>query len=524
MTGPETRWLPGSQVALVWDSGLVLVSGDTQDAHAERLWTSLRREPSLEVFLEVLAEASGRGLLQLPPFAVALMTPQGCHIAVRGRLSVTVATGGEKHTFNGEGVTTWLEKQLPLPESIHMVGENVTGEGLPIRDGIVRAGALSAGLLPSVATFVDHVDLSKPVELDPPTARQPATPLSGGDSGPDPAGDSDKSSDQGAAPIAPAADQESAVEAVDPRLRETRVEEEAGEAGDPDGAQSERALPGEVDDPAGESLDNRAVAAGKYESLWGASIAVSAEEAAVRLREDEEGRVAPPSEPSSSSSNAGNEPIEAVQATPVLTGVPVSSPSPPEDGAPIESPVGVPATAGSEGDLHDGHTVMDAGEEVPVSFELPEDSGAPMILASFCQRGHANPPQRELCRICRSPVDSRTERTPRPAMGRMRLSSGEIIELIGPIIAGRSPSGAGRSSTPPARLVSIPHPHVSGNHLEITFEGWTVLVRDLRSRNGTYLRRQGKPPVRLPEQAMPLADGDVLDLGHGVFIYMEQLP
>ena len=51
-----------------------------------------------------------------------------------------------------------------------------------------------------------------------------------------------------------------------------------------------------------------------------------------------------------------------------------------------------------------------------------------------------------------------------------------------------------------------------------------MLARDLRSTNGTLLRRRDEAPVRLPETAQLLVSGDVLDLGHGVQLLFEDLP
>ena len=39
-----------------------------------------------------------------------------------------------------------------------------------------------------------------------------------------------------------------------------------------------------------------------------------------------------------------------------------------------------------------------------------------------------------------------------------------------------------------------------------------------------YLRRHGKPAVRLPDTAVPLIPGDLIDLGKGLFIHLEGTP
>jgi FHA domain len=164
----------------------------------------------------------------------------------------------------------------------------------------------------------------------------------------------------------------------------------------------------------------------------------------------------------------------------------------------------------------DGYTVL----------ELPEPDPAPgvEVLALTCPSGHANPPQRTTCRVCTVAVDGTPRRVARPGLGRLVTSTGESVELTGTVIVGRNPTAARFQGTDVPQLLPVPHPHVSANHLEIRLEGWSVLAVDLRSRNGTFLRRHGEPPVRLPEAPQLLVADDVLDLGHGIHLTFAELP
>ncbi|MCF6378470.1 FHA domain-containing protein [Nocardioides KLBMP 9356] len=74
------------------------------------------------------------------------------------------------------------------------------------------------------------------------------------------------------------------------------------------------------------------------------------------------------------------------------------------------------------------------------------------------------------------------------------------------------------------RLLPLPHSHVSGTHLEIRLEGWSVMVADLGSTNGTFLQRPGQPTVRVSETPQLLHSDDVVQLGHGVDLRFEALP
>lgn len=448
MTGTDaTRWHPGDHLAAVWPHGLALLDGSVLWPDAERIWTSMSREGSLGTFLELLAESTGKGLLALPPFAVVLFDAGRCHLAVRGHFIVETGTGEVSTTYSSEGITTWLEKKFPAPEVLVLRSAGADGEGLPLREGLILAGALSVGLpLPADTPTPGPASVAETPEPQP-AAEHLSTP--------EPAGASDPQAF--AEPPETQADPQPAAEPGGhraARLLETALPVGAEEAVAPD-----------IAAPAGPG------GAGRYASLLAESIVVRPEDAAVR-----------PDEPMADKARDADD---------------------------------------DEG-LHDGHTIFAADESL-IAFKVPSSPSAPMVLAAFCSRGHVNPPQRSECRVCHTPVDPRTERTPRPALGRLRTSSGEVVDLVGRLIAGRSPS-RGKDGDPTVRLVPLPHAHVSGNHLEITLEEWTVLARDLNSTNGTYLHRRGQPVVRLPENPIPLADGDVLDLGHGVSLSLEQLP
>lgn len=153
-----------------------------------------------------------------------------------------------------------------------------------------------------------------------------------------------------------------------------------------------------------------------------------------------------------------------------------------------------------------------------------EEPPAPgTVLATTCAAGHPNPPQRVQCGVCGAPVTGPARRVPRPSLGTIRLPSGEPVALTAPLVIGRNPRPDRASGTDEARLVAVPHGHVSSSHLEIQLDGWSVLALDLRSRNGTFLRRRGAPPVRLGDRPELLVEGDVLDLGHGVQLTLERL-
>jgi FHA domain containing protein len=180
-----------------------------------------------------------------------------------------------------------------------------------------------------------------------------------------------------------------------------------------------------------------------------------------------------------------------------------------------------PSTRTTTGELRDGLTVA-ANDEIPIA-SFPSTRG-PQVLASFCAAGHPNPPQRVQCYECDAPVSGQPQLVERPQLGWLRITGGETVPLHGPVVAGRNPRSTAFSSPEPPRLIALPHRHISSNHIAFILEGWSVLARDLGSSNGSYLRRHGNPPVRLPENDTLLVPGDVIDLGHGVFINLDRIP
>lgn len=102
----------------------------------------------------------------------------------------------------------------------------------------------------------------------------------------------------------------------------------------------------------------------------------------------------------------------------------------------------------------------------------------------------------------------------RPALGGLRLPTGEVVPLDRGVVLGRKPAPLEASGDWP-HLVHLPssHSYVSRLHLRIELEGWDVVARDLDSRGGTTIAFPGRDPVRMtPGDAYVLEPGTVLDL------------
>ncbi|QJW38576.1 FHA domain-containing protein [Cellulosimicrobium protaetiae] len=295
-----------------------------------------------------------------------------------------------------------------------------------------------------------------------------------------------------------------------------------------------------------------------YAHLWGSTILRTVEDAAVRTEEDEE----------------HGEPDVPGAPVPVLPPVPAVPPTPDEPAAPPPSADGLiagvprewtgatpaaahraatvvdpegeqdaPSAGQASGLDHDGHTVLSSAiadlraaaqdaepEAAPVppppvpSFSAPPGPGQQQILARTCAQGHANPPSRDVCAVCDGPLDGDAELAVRPPLGRLVVSTGQTVELDRPVVVGRRPRSPRTQATELPRLVTVPSPQqdISRSHVEITLEGWHVLVSDMATTNGTTLLRAGQPPRRLhPSEPVLVVDGDVADLGDGVTLVFE---
>ncbi|PYI66767.1 hypothetical protein CVV68_12845 [Arthrobacter livingstonensis] len=198
-------------------------------------------------------------------------------------------------------------------------------------------------------------------------------------------------------------------------------------------------------------------------------------------------------------------------------------------GGPPASPQ-VTADADTAGDPdHDGHTVMRSAlaGEAPVAEPLESrPPTGPMVLARLCPAGHANPPSRSQCSECGAAIDSEPREVGRPRLGRMHISTGDVLDLDHSLVIGRQPSVSRVMGGVMPRLVQVHSASgdISRSHVEVRLDGWDVLLVDLKATNGTVLVREGQAPRRLGqgEQAI-LLNGDIAELGDGVSLLFEGL-
>jgi hypothetical protein len=114
---------------------------------------------------------------------------------------------------------------------------------------------------------------------------------------------------------------------------------------------------------------------------------------------------------------------------------------------------------------------------------------------------------------------------PGAARARIRLSTGQVLDLDRTVIIGRKPRATRASGSTLPHLIAVDSPEsdISRNHLEVRPEGDSVVVVDLHTTNGSTLLRPGADPVRLhPGEPTLVLGSDVIDVGDGVTVTIEE--
>ncbi|KQX61893.1 FHA domain-containing protein [Angustibacter sp. Root456] len=224
-----------------------------------------------------------------------------------------------------------------------------------------------------------------------------------------------------------------------------------------------------------------------------------------------------------------DEPAPAAAAAPVpVAPVPVQQVSLPAR----PQPEPTPPAAGTELEATDEPEGLDELDEATVdraALLAQRPVTGPEVLAVLCPAGHPSPAHATRCRVCGRDVPAQTPyRTPRPPLGVLTLSTGDVVTLDRGVLLGRAPTLAGNVSLgdrPHVVKVASPDKDISRNHAQFALEGWHVLVSDLGSTNGTTVQLPGQDPVRLrPGDQQPIEPGTVVVLADEVSLVYEVTP
>ncbi|TLM84843.1 FHA domain-containing protein [Pseudarthrobacter sp. NamE2] len=583
-----TSYTPGSWLGIVRSGTAVVLGPDTPPALVPALWDLLAGQPQVHEVLHAVTSSSGGSLADIPSFGI-LDVNGSLRVFLRGDLELTVGLSDGPVELNGRDVTTWNERAFALPDectlSIPGAGAAVLPE-LPLAEGVVLLRALTlrpaAGQLAvtaaepaAAAVVVDaegnaNVQQAVPVQAAAAEREAPAAAEREAPAAP-----------EREAPAAPPVPAEPAALLLPGPDGQTQVPELTIA---PEHEVSAETVYGVPDDEAG-FVDPAAPAGdltSSYDHLWERTVMRNIEDAAVR-EEPEDGHAAsapvraPALEPvverpaladpagaqpatdgssadsSRENANQADTPVPPVRPAPagvLIDSVPwrtsgtsgqPTAPVPPNP-LPLNPPPanlapGPSSIAGArqetqaarfDGD-HDGQTVMKSSIAGTASRPPAPSagSGGPQVLARVCGQGHPNPPTRARCASCGGALLPDAVQVARPRLGRMRLSTGELLDLDQTLVIGRQPSVSRVQGGVMPRLVQVASPggDISRSHVEVRLEGWHVMLCDLKATNGTVLVREGQPPRRLAQNEMAiLLDGDMAELGDDISLRFEELP
>ena len=567
------NYVPGTWLGLVRSGTAVILGPDTPAPLVSTVWNLLGDGPEVHDVLHAVTSGFGVPLSRTPWFGIVGFR-ESLRVFLRGDLDLTVQLPGGPVELDGRNVTTWTERWLDAPEwfSLTVPGQSSALE-LPVREGAVLLKTLR----------VDVAGGGSP-------AVKPRGTRSAQDASPEVAvGPGREASAETVAGIPEETSAGMPGNGFDGAgLEETRLPENgltvtgaADLAEGPDGAEGPQ-VPAPATELTGsyDHLWDKTV----MRSIEGAAVRDGED------GEDGDGAPPAPSQETSSQETSGNEAAgqesagqdSAGQATPGPAAEPAAAEAAgqgPSSHAPVSGGLidSVPwATGGdrasrpqappsfislpdarpgvgepparelpeqephvqelpeqlADGD-HDGQTILksdlSASTAAPASGRAPGSgpmAGGPLVLARVCARGHANPPTSAQCPACGSALPDVAVQVPRPRLGRLRLSTGELIDLDESLVIGRQPSVSRVQGGVMPRLVQVPSPggDISRSHVEVRLEGWHVMLCDLKATNGTVLVREGQPPRRLAQNEMAIVlDGDIAELGDDVSLRFEEI-
>jgi hypothetical protein len=453
----NASYTPGSWVAVGAESGWLLLDIDPSDQMVLQCWSLLRGGSQID---EVLDAVLQRGLRAVSSFAFVRLAGDGRRaVVVRGAARAAITVDGADQAVSAEGVSTWRELELPARTSAVRIstGEDTGRDDVPLAPGVTLAASIRLAVPAAAPTAVEApAPQAAHLNGDPLTA--PIAQLS-------------------PTPVPPLAERVPEAEFT-PAMAQ-RPEASAPTQAEPDATSrmaTVKSLP-----PA-------------TEGLLGA---------------------------------AGNPPPAPVEA-PVpgfaLSGrgggqetpPPQSPPAPSDTSQPWAQP---PPGATDTADATATRVLLNGVLGQQSQPGQPGPSGS-LVQAVRCQHGHLSPPMAVSCRVCGFPLMGQAPiSVPRPMLGVLRLSTGDVVPLDRSVIMGRNPRVEDAAEADRPHIVRLPSPghDISRTHVEIRLDGWHVLLTDLNSVNGTIVTPPWQEPQRLrPNESVPIEPGTVVSLADEV--------
>ncbi len=151
----------------------------------------------------------------------------------------------------------------------------------------------------------------------------------------------------------------------------------------------------------------------------------------------------------------------------------------------------------------------------------PASTGPVVLIEGVtCPSGHLNEPESATCGPCGARIDPAAPRVTRarPPLGRPGHRRRRGLHRDGDYVIGREPEQAPDVKAGRARALVLQDGEHSTSrvHARLELSGWSVLLKDSGSANGTFLSRGGAagPWTVVPrEPGTPLRPGDRVRLG-----------
>lgn len=536
----DISYVSGSGRAIVRQDAIVLF-GAGSDPGTSTI-RALRAAESFGAMVDALGGTSRR-FETIPPFVALSLEADGVVILVRGdRLTAVVTTNAGPVTFDGAGLLTWAEHHLDRSAVSSIVLSNSADpcsviEPLPIEVGVVAASRVITNLRagPTADTSITE-KAAGTKDPEPPVITADCSNLPPSDANTEErAAEQDDSATHDASSETPAASPTIGT-GPPPSVQESVTEPERAESGgydflfqgteqlrhhqalatrgnrvapDPSSAARNESIPVAGDSPPKASAEEQT-------STWSEPTSKPPPEPIAR---DSGDPMLPVSVPTTGDSRVAS--TAAIDVTPSLinsvpSGVLVDAPS-----SAARAPVEIRKSV-------QHHDFADERTTLRTQNIAASGTSATMVPAVHCERGHLSPPHAETCRRCGAPLLEEDPVTvPRPVLGHLRFSSGQVVQLDRPAIIGRLPKAEGVSAgdLPNLVMVNEDDPEVSRSHVAVRLEGWHVLVVDLRSTNGTVVTLPFEAPVRLHGgEEKALIPGSRVELSPAVHFVFEVDP
>ncbi len=519
----DVRYRSGRWVAVAAPGAWLLIDGDPAAPLVARCWDLLRAgADELEVLGAIIA---ANGLRTTGSFAIARYADGAGHLLGRGDVEVRlVDVDGTDRTVAAGEVATWLEQRLGGSlAALTILAPGATGPALPIESAVVPASELRISVAEVRAAPVETArpgadpdpgevgpaspNSAAPAAGSPVAAATVAVPEPEGGELPKPAGVL-----AGSPPLAPVPVVEEVVSAISAALATYRED-------DPE--------PGV--EPAGPVREPAAPEPATPEPAGPATAAPGPESPEPESTEPEVAESAPPEpEPPNPTPDPAPAPEQVAGpgwAPPAVARVPAEDAGATSMlvrdhlGAPAAQDPGATAvfTPGSTGVITHLAWAAPPDPDLTVVRARRGEAADPLVVRAVrCPSGHWNPPPALVCRVCGGGVpEQQPVAVTRPALGALRLSTGDSVPLDRGVLLGRAPDVGLVAGALRAHAVKLQSPEgdISRSHVEVRLRGWQVLVVDLGSRNGTVVTPPADPPFDLvARQPVEIVPGTAVSL------------